>query len=226
VPSSSNVGAAEDVDQTFQNVKKDPIPHKELSKFLSRLAGYHNFMAKKAVLLGIMSGLRQHNIVDLQWEDNYDNNFVDFEKKEFYLRYHKNANQTKKPMIIPFSNDVEKLLKSLPRKEGNNFIFHSRGGTKITTKTYRKAFEFAKEAIDARFNIEKLTPNATRHTFATTLLNHAEGINKEDLADLLGHTTTAMVRRAYAKDDTAYRNKLRNKIPNFIDVKEDDLTAS
>lgn len=200
--------------------KKQPIPQKELHKFLKKLETHKNFMARKAVLLGLMSGLRQKNIFDLCWEDTYTNNYVDFDKNEFFLREHKARKRTNKELIVPFNNEVREFLLSLPRKKGNNYVFHSRGNSHINRKVYAEAFEYASSAIDERYDISNLTPNSTRHTFATNLINNSEGINLEDVADLLGHTTTAMVRKTYGKMFTEYRNKLRTKIKPLSEIAE------
>lgn len=191
---------------------KNPIPPKELAKFLTKLSRHHNFMAKKAVALGIMTGLRQKNILDLCWEDDYSNNYVNMEKREFYLRFHKARNRTNKEMIIPFTDEVQNFLMTLPRNKNNKYVFHSRGTSHINRKVFADAFTSAKEAVDPQYDLENVKPNSTRHTFATNLINNSEDINLEDVADLLGHTSTAMVRKTYGKMFTEYRNKLRTKI--------------
>lgn len=197
---------------------KNPIPPKELAKFFTKLNQHHNFMAKKAVALGIMTGLRQKNILDLCWEDDYTNNYVNLEKREFFLRYHKARNRTNKEMIIPFTDEVVDFLNTLPRKKNNKHVFHSRLQSHINRKVYSTAFEFAKSAVDPQYDLESVKPNSTRHTFATNLINNSEDINLEDVADLLGHTSTAMVRKTYGKMFTEYRNKLRTKIKPLSEI--------
>lgn len=198
--------------------KKKPIPQKELQNFLERLETHRNFMAKKAVLFALMTGLRQKNILDLAWQDNLVNNYVDMDKNEFVLREHKTSNRTNKEIIIPFNDEAREFLLTLPRKKDNNHVFHSRGKSHINKRVYTQAFKHAKAAIDERYELKNVTANSTRHTFATNLINNSDDINLEDVADLLGHTSTAMVRKTYGQMLTNYRNKLRKKIVTLESV--------
>ena len=72
-----------------------------------------------------------------------------------------------------------------------DLVFPSRRGTVLEPSNVRR--ELAR--ICAAAGVPKITPNELRHTCATML--NDDGVPLELIADMLGHTTTAMLQRHY-----------------------------
>ena len=77
------------------------------------------------------------------------------------------------------------------RDGSNDLVFPSRSGTHLEPRSVRRALA----RICGAAGVPTITPNELRHTCAT-LLND-DGVPLELIADMLGHTTTAMLQRHY-----------------------------
>lgn len=108
-----------------------------------------------------------------------------------------NKTQAGKKKIVPIHSKIQGYARYWHNKEGSYFI--SRNGGKVRVNYYRE-YLFYPTLEKAGINIyteegkKKLTPHATRHTFAS-FLNRA-GVNTKYQQDLIGHadySTTANI---------------------------------
>lgn len=129
----------------------------------------HKFM----VALGYASGLRVSEVVNLKIKDlNLDE-----------LTIHLKGAKGNKDRITIFpeklKNDIEKLIN---QKNGNEYLFASERGGKLTERTaqivFEKGLKKAKILKDATFH-------SLRHSFATHLLEN--GTDVRYVQELLGH---------------------------------------
>ncbi|MBI5754827.1 tyrosine-type recombinase/integrase [Candidatus Peregrinibacteria bacterium] len=131
--------------------------------------------AKHRLLLSLAygSGLRVSEVIDLKVKD------VDFSELTIHLKEAKG----KKDRITVFPEKLIMDMRNLSAgKDGNEFLFSSERGGKLTTRTAQKIFENALQ----KTGIQKgATFHSLRHSFATHLLEN--GVDVRYVQELLGH---------------------------------------
>ncbi|AUJ64594.1 hypothetical protein B9057_09885 [Aestuarium zhoushanense] len=205
------------VELNAERNKKLGLPAERLKEFFQHLDTYHNRVAVAAVKFAIFTGLRHSEVVSLHKRDRYENNYFDVKNKTIYLRDHKTADKTDENVIAvnDFAIAVLPKFRFNSLEEKNIHVFASGFVTSITTKTMSKAFNHAKKRMN--FTTEenkKITPYSTRHTFASLMLK--KKVSFEDVAQMLGHKDTTMLKRRYATLDEEFRDNLRNKTQNVF----------
>ena len=165
---------------------------KEIPELIKLFDGYN---IQPLIIFALGTGMRKGEIFGLQWND------INFEEKQIYVKHnltytpeiteigkreYKTILQTPKSnnsiRIIPMSNKIYELLKSLPRN--SEYVFsssktHTHFGIKWTEKVWNKKTKGTK--------FEDRTFHDLRHTFATMLL--LKGANLIQLKELLGHSS-------------------------------------
>jgi len=165
---------------------------KEIPELIKLFDGYN---IQPLIIFALGTGMRKGEIFGLQWND------INFEEKQIYVKHnltytpeiteigkreYKTILQTPKSnnsiRIIPMSNKIYELLKSLPRN--SEYVFSSSKtnthfGIKWTEKVWNKKTKGTK--------FEDRTFHDLRHTFATMLL--LKGANLIELKELLGHSS-------------------------------------
>lgn len=143
------------------------------SEILKIIDQIKNLKYRLMISLAYASGLRVSEVVNLKVKD------VDIEGMMIHL---KNAKGKKDRITIfpeKLKNEVNDLIFG---KKGNDYVFASERGGKLSTRTAQKIFERAL----TRSGINKLaTFHSLRHSFATHLLEN--GVDIRYVQELLGH---------------------------------------
>lgn len=155
------------------------------------------------ILMGVRRGLRPGELTGLTWED------VDFKAGTVRIHRARIEEGGEARHGKPKTKSSERLLQMPPEViealrrrqvqweaererageewEDLDLVFCTRTGGFLKRRNLERRFE----RIGDEVGIEGLTPYILRHTAASLLA--AEGIPREGLAELLGHTTTRMV---------------------------------
>lgn len=146
------------------------LSKKEIRDILSQIK---NLKHKTMVSLGYASGLRVGEVINLKVKDINLNEYV------IHL---KNA-KGKKDRITVFPEKLKEDLQNLMHnKTGNNFIFESDRGGKLTERTAQIVFGKALKSSGIK---KDATFHSLRHSFATHLLE--DGVDVRYVQELLGH---------------------------------------
>lgn len=152
--------------------KKLPVvlSKKEIEKILLSI---DNQKHKIMISLGYAAGLRVSEIVDLKVKD--------IDHSELLLHI-KNA-KGKKDRISVLPKRLKKNIENLVAgKKGNDFVFESNRGGKLTTTSVQKVFHRALQKTGIK---KEATFHSLRHSFATHLLEN--GTDVRYVQELLGH---------------------------------------
>lgn len=177
---------------TEKTTKFQYFTEEEIPELIQLFNGYN---IQPIIVFALGTGMRKGEIFGLQWED------IDFENRQIYVRHnlsyvpeideigkrsYKTILQTPKSnnsiRIIPISNKVYNLLKSLPHN--SKYVFsssktHNHFDIKWAEKVWVKRIKGTK--------FENKRFHDLRHTFATMLL--LKGANLIQLKELLGHSS-------------------------------------
>ena len=152
---------------------------------------------KRLLRVAWFTGSRPGELRGLKWSD------LDAAGGRAVLDAHKTARKTGKPRVIYFPARVRRMLELLPRE--SEFVFlntHGRPWTKdalvCAFRRLRKASKLQAVAYDYR------------HTWITRAL--MEGVDIATVAELAGHSDTAMVAKVYSHLD-----KQREHLSNAVD---------
>lgn len=158
---------------------------KEFSDFLDRLVFEDSLEGKtEQVILELLygTGIRLSELIGLKVSD--------FKPSESTIKV---LGKRNKERIIPVSKSLAHLLKNLITDKNHAFsheqdsylIVNQNGGQAYPMMIYR----IVKKYLSQVPSLDKKSPHALRHTFATHLLNKGADLNA--VKDLLGHSSLA-----------------------------------
>jgi integrase len=118
---------------------------------------------------------------------------VNVELGVWVLKQHKTAKKTGKPRIIYLSPDMLDLTKKQMAKHPTGPLFPNTRGKPFSRNAWRCRFRRLRERFA---NLQGVVCYSTRSTFATSALEN--GVGLAHVAELLGHTGTAMIMQHYS----------------------------
>ena len=159
----------------------------EIEPFLEKLDQYKakNPQVKAAIYLKLYCGFRPQELLQLKWLD------VELDKRQIYFKKSKTGEK-----VLPLHQTAIDIFKSIPKKEGNPYVFYGRNPGKPLTSA-RGLWKSLKKYMRIDLKIYDL-----RHTFITKTLRETD--NLALTSKLAGHknlqTTMRYVHLAADKD--------------------------
>jgi len=153
---------------------------------------------KPIVIMALNTGLRKGNILNLKWSN------IDLKNGFILLDDTKNGER----LELPMNNTVKDLLRSLPRRLDDGFIF-------FNPQTSDRLIDIKRSFRSAcrRSSIEDFHFHDLRHTFASQLV--MAGVSLAVLKDLLGHKSIKMTMR-YAHLAPGHKQKAVEIMGNIL----------
>ena len=148
------------------------------------------------IILALTTGARSNALLDLTWDR------VDFEKNIVDLRA--SENDGKKRALVPMNERLKRALVDAYQARACNYVIDF-GGKRV--QSVRKGFgRIAKAAgITA-------SPHILRHTAAVWMAE--DGVPMSEISQFLGHSSTAITEKVYARYSPAYLKKAASSL-NF-----------
>ena len=169
------------------NLKTEDLTEDQLTTLLKAIDESEHKQAGDMMKLALFSGMRRSEMLKLRWED------VDFGRCFINIREPKGVKSQK----IPLNDGARHVLLSLPREEGNPYVFPGRGGDR------RKDPHRATRAIADKAGLPKtFRPlHGLRHTYASMLASSGK-VDLYTLQKLLTHKDPKMTQRyAHLRDE-------------------------
>jgi integrase len=163
----------------------------QFRKFLEAVKAPH---AQLYMQLGIATCARPAALLELQWSQ------VDFRRGMIDLNPVGRVQTKKRRPVVPIADYVEQALRDAYAARQSDFVIE-RGGEQIAS--IKKAFV----AASARSGI-KATPYTLRHTGA--VWRAEDGISMAELAQLMGHDTSATTEKHYARFSPTFLRRAAN----------------
>lgn len=147
------------------------LSRSEIDSILDQI---NNIKHKLLVSLAYGAGLRVSEVINIQVRD------VDLDEQVLWVR----GGKGKKDRVTIISNKLIPVIEVfISDKNGDEWVFGSNRGGKITTRTAQKVFANAKKKAGIK---KQATFHSLRHSFATHLLEN--GVDVRYVQELLGHS--------------------------------------
>jgi integrase len=156
----------------------------ELEKLMAAAPPY----LRNVLFALFQTGARPCEVLTVEAKD------FDPERGLWVLQDHKTRESTGRPRIIYLSPPMVELCKELATKNQTGPLFRRKSG-----KPFPPSYYLARLVRQLRRRLgmrESVTPYGLRHTFATDAL--ANGVPDAQVAELLGHSGTAMLHKHYS----------------------------
>lgn len=137
------------------------------------------------ILIALMTGQRKEAILSLRWDQvDFGTGLVDFNDPTVPM-----AHRRKGRGIVPMSDSLRSLLTELNLFQESPYVI-SKAGKRV--RDFRSAWSHIMEKTGL-----DITPHILRHTVATQLAQ--KNVPMPQISRLLGHRSTAITERVYAK---------------------------
>jgi integrase len=167
----------------FREIKRERYVYEdEMPRLAEALNTYPNPYISTLLWLYLLTGLRKTELLSLRWSS------VDLRAKRIYLK----TTKTKDGVDEPLSDLSVKLLRSIPKKLGNPYVFPSRTGRRKHINSLSK--DWKKILLEA--NIKNLRIHDLRRTFGSYLVSSGERM--EVISKLLHHSDVKVTAEVYA----------------------------
>lgn len=162
-----------------------------------------------ALVIGIYTGLRRKDILNMKWTD------INFESGVISIHVSKTANTAKELLRIQMSNTLRIFLETTERK--SEFVVCKPDGSQF--KTIKESWEKARRAIGK----PKLRLPDLRHTFASLLVMNGTDIYV--ISKMLGHSSVEMSKR-YAHLMPSHHSHEAKKLDSIVSISPADIDDS
>jgi integrase len=178
IPGFSSENPIADVRAAPEVYRERFLTTEETGLLIAAIGEEQDPMASAAILLILLTGARKREITNAKWE------FVDLERRRLTVPLSKNG----RARHIVLSEPAVNLLRSVPRIEGNPYLFPSpvtgRPFPTLNSQWYR---------VRERAGLQDVRLHDLRHSFASFLVNN--GYSLYVVQALLGHTQAKTTQR-------------------------------
>ena len=154
------------------------LTKEEAARLLASIRSDENQIAAKAIMLLFLTGARRNEVTQAEWS------YVDWQRGTIFVPKSKNG----QPRYIQLNSPAINVLNSIPRFEGNPYIFPA-----PTTGRPMPHVFFPWDRIRKRAGLRDVRLHDLRHSFASFLANRGERMY--DVQKLLGHTNLRSTQR-------------------------------
>jgi integrase len=154
------------------------LSKEEAGRLLASIRADENQIAAKAIMMLFLTGARRNEVTQAEWSN------IDWRRSTLFVPKSKNA----QPRYIQLNSTAIELLKSVPRTDGNPYIFPA----PTTGRPMPNVF-FPWDRIRKRAGLQDFRLHDLRHSFASFLVNDGERLNV--VQKLLGHTNPRTTQR-------------------------------
>ena len=174
---------------------KEKVPFSDLDLQKLETAAENGFMYADLILIMCYTGWRINEFLSLtQFSWNSANHTLTGGEKT----------EAGKNRVVPVSDKVMPYLQKWLDKNGPTIICREQENNlvPVTAKYFREKWYYP--TLEA-LSLPRLTPHATRHTFASML--HRNGADKWDIQRLMGHSSEVVTNKVYTHVDIAQLQK-------------------
>lgn len=180
-----------------------PIKDKRTIQDMQEYLKYHNERDYILFIIGITTGYRSQDLVDLKIRDIQkvlrEKEFCILEKKRLKNHITKGLKGNPKPRVVPLQPYLIRVLREyIKDKPGYDYAFPSQKGNYITVDSYGKILKKAGKY----FGLENIAAHTPRKIYAYKLYIDS-GKNIELVRQALGHSTTLITERYLGLDKEA-----------------------
>ena len=174
----------------FELPKKPPPKERYLTRdeYDTLLSNAETPHIKLFIVLALATAARTSALLELTWDR------VDFDRKLITLSTGDDA-ENKRRAIVPMTERARKELEKAYQARETEFVVEYAGRP---VKAVIKAFKRTCQKV----GLNDVSPHVLRHTAAVWMAE--AGVSMSEIAQYLGHTSTAVTERVYARYSPAY----------------------
>ncbi|MFC1669236.1 tyrosine-type recombinase/integrase [Spirochaetota bacterium] len=181
---------AQRIKKDEDNIRRIKLTIEQTTELLNE--AYKHTKLYAAVLLGLLGGLRQKEVLGLSWEN------VNFENSLIHAR--ERTTKGRKSRIVHIPENLKEYLIELRKMEPHtDLLFHEYKGKSWLQSAFRRLRERLsfKHVLDVESGKKhRLKYHDLRHIYAGVLYD--KGVSLNDIKELLGHSSVRITERRYA----------------------------